>query len=134
MRLCPIREFKTRFLALFSAFIRKHGRHCIVSKLTMRHCIVTLSRQCLHCRRACKTRCFCIFRLWRTFLIFLRYPKAPEVSKNLPRPGGFAVLQYGTVASHGDHIRARNYSFSAFLATLACAVLRNQMGPGPNGH
>ena len=52
-------------------------------------------------------------------------PEAPEVLKNLPGTRGFVVLQYGTVASHGDHIRARNYSFLVFLATLACAVLRN---------
>ena len=60
------------------------------------------------------------------FWFFYDIPEAPEVFKNLPRPRGFVVLQYGPVASHGDHVHARNYNSLVFLATLAW-----NFGPNP---
>ena len=38
-------------------------------------------------------------------------PEAPEVFRNLPRPHGFVVLQYGPVASHGDPFHPPNCKF-----------------------
>ena len=48
----------------------------------------------------------------RHFLIFDGVPEAREVFKNLPGAHGFVVVQYELMASHGDHVRAPNYSFS----------------------
>ena len=38
-------------------------------------------------------------------------PEVREVSRKLPGARGFAVIEYGPVASHGDPIQPRNYGF-----------------------
>ena len=48
-------------------------------------------------------------------------PEAQEtVLENLPGARGFAVLQYGPVASHADLIHPRNYELSMFLTCQTC--------------
>ena len=51
---------------------------------------------------------------------------AREVSRNLPGARGFAVIEYGPMASHGDPIQAQNYRFVEFpKCTVMCSGLRN---------
>ena len=47
--------------------------------------------------------------LWGHFLILYGIPEAREVFKNLPGGGGFVVIEYEPILSHGDPIHARNY-------------------------
>ena len=49
--------------------------------------------------------CFFFSILWVKYGI----PEVREVSRNLPGARGFAVIEYGPVASHGDPIHARYY-------------------------
>ena len=51
------------------------------------------------------------------FLIFLiKYgiPEVREVPRKLPGARGFAVIEYGPVASHGDPSQPQNYRFFEF--------------------
>ena len=54
------------------------------------------------------------FSLLCHFYIFYDIPEVREVSRNLPGARGFAVSEYGPVASHGDPIQPQNYTFSEF--------------------
>ena len=45
-------------------------------------------------------------------------PEVREASRNLPGARGFAVIEYGPVASHGDPIQARNYRFFEFANSV----------------
>ena len=58
-----------------------------------------------------KIRVLGLFGLVHAFLIFYNILEVPGVFKNLPGTRGFVVLRYGPVASHGDHVHARNDSF-----------------------
>ena len=43
------------------------------------------------------------------FLILYGIPEVQEVFQNLPGAGGFVVIEYEPILSHGDPIHARNY-------------------------
>ena len=45
------------------------------------------------------------------FLVRHGIPEVREVSRKLPGARGSAVIEYGPVASHGDHIQPQNYRF-----------------------
>ena len=60
---------------------------------------------------------FGFFYVGGHFLICYSVPEAREVFKKLPEARGFAVLQYGPMASHGDFIHPQSYKLSMFLAT-----------------
>ena len=45
-------------------------------------------------------------------------PEVREVSRKLPGARGFAVIEYGPVASHGDPIQLQNYGFSEFANSV----------------
>ena len=51
------------------------------------------------------------FGLLGHFLILYGIPEVQEVFKNLPGAGGFVVIEYEPILSHGDPIHARNYQF-----------------------
>ena len=62
-----------------------------------------------------------MFDIFEHFLIFLvKYglPEVREVSRKLPGARGFAVIEYGPVASHGDPIQPQNYKFSEFANSV----------------
>ena len=48
----------------------------------------------------------------RFSIVFVKYglPEVREVSRKLPGARGFAVIEYGPVASHGDPIQTRSYN------------------------
>ena len=50
------------------------------------------------------------------FFFFIKYgiPGVREVSRKLPGARGFAVIEYGPVASHDDPIQPQNYAFLEF--------------------
>ena len=48
------------------------------------------------------------------FLVKYGLPEVREVSRKLPGARGFAVSEYGPVASHGDPIQPQNYGFFEF--------------------
>ena len=52
-----------------------------------------------------------MFTLFDIILIKNGILEAWEVFKNLAGAGGFVVLEYQPVASHGDPIHAQNYTF-----------------------
>ena len=54
-------------------------------------------------------RVFGFVDLGNHLLFFYGVPEAREIFKNLPGVHGVVVVQYEPMASHGDHIRARNY-------------------------
>ena len=63
----------------------------------------------------------CIFDIFEHFSIFwVKYgiPEVREVSRKLPGARGFAVIEYGPVASHGDPIQARHYRFFEFANSV----------------
>ena len=45
-------------------------------------------------------------------------PEVREVSRKLPGARGFAVSEYGPVASHGDPIQPPNYTFFEFVNSV----------------
>ena len=62
------------------------------------------------------------------WFVLVKYgiPEVREVSRNLPGARGFAVIEYGPMASHGDPIQAQNYRFAEFpKCTVMCSGLRN---------
>ena len=52
------------------------------------------------------------------FLVKYGLPEVREVSRKLPGARGFAVSEYGPVASHGDPIQPPNYGFLEFLSSV----------------
>ena len=72
------------------------------------------------------------------FDFFVKYclPEVREVSRKLPGARGFAVSEYGPVASHGDPIQPQNYTFVEFVNSVVMLSgsendyvgTRNQLG------
>ncbi len=56
----------------------------------------------------------CVLIFFSRLLVKNSIPEVREVSRNLPGARGFAVVEYGPMASHGDPIQARNYRFVEF--------------------
>ena len=54
------------------------------------------------------SRCLIFFS---RFLVKYGIPEVREVSRNLPGGRGFALAEYGPMASHGDPIQPHNYRF-----------------------
>ena len=54
------------------------------------------------------------------FIFGVKYgiPEVREVSRKLPGARGFAVIEYGPVASHGDPIQPQNYGFLEFANSV----------------
>ena len=54
--------------------------------------------------------------VWTFFDFLVKYglPEVREVSRKLPGARGFAVSEYGPVASHGDPIQPQKYYFLEF--------------------
>ena len=61
---------------------------------------------------------FNIFEHVLILLVKYGIPEVREVSRNLPGARGFAVIEYGPVASHGDPIQAQNYRFVEFANSV----------------
>ena len=59
-----------------------------------------------------------IFEHFKLFGVKYGIPEVREVSRNLPGARGFAVIEYGPVASHGDPIQARNYRCFEFVNSV----------------
>ena len=45
-------------------------------------------------------------------------PEVRQVSRKLPGACGFAVIEYGPVASHGDPIQPQKYTFIEFVNSV----------------
>ena len=45
-------------------------------------------------------------------------PELREVSRKLPGARGFAVSEYGPVASHGDPVQPQSYGFAVFVNSV----------------
>ena len=54
-----------------------------------------------------------IWEFKTSFFILYGIPEVREISRNLPGAHGFAVLQYGPVATHGDPIQVQSYQICA---------------------
>ena len=59
-----------------------------------------------------------MFEHFSIFLIKYGLPEVREVSRQLPGARGFAVSEYGPVASHGDPIQPQNYTFFEFVNSV----------------
>ncbi len=58
--------------------------------------------------------------MFEHFLFLIKYglPEVREVSRKLPGARGFAVIEYGPMASHGDPIQPQNYRFFEFVNSV----------------
>ena len=58
--------------------------------------------------------------VWTFFDFLIKYglPEVREVSRNLPGARGFAVSEYGPVASHGDQIQPPKYTIFKFANSV----------------
>ena len=59
-----------------------------------------------------------MFEQFSIFGVKYGIPEVREVSRKLPGACGFAVIEYGPVASHGDPIQPQNYTFVEFVNSV----------------